>query len=75
MKLSDEFWDEWHAWWIGFAEGATYFRKHKPMPLEYNNPLKKEWHHYMMGRPAGCIFITIMIIGGIIGLLKLGGLI
>ena len=66
---------EIHAFEIGFAEGATFFKRCRPMPEAYDNPLESEWHYYTMGRPIGVYVSTFVLIVGIILSLKLGGVI
>jgi len=66
---------EWHAFWIGFGDGASFFTRKDPPPSEYDNPLKREWHYYMIGRPLGMWVSSFIIIGLIIWLLRLGGII
>ena len=66
--------NERHAFWIGWGEGATFFIKVRPMPNGYENPMEKEWHYYVIGRPIG-LFTSVAVVGGIlIGLLLLGGI-
>jgi len=57
MKLT---WKEWHAFVIGFGQAIWFWRK-LPMPLEYENPLEKEYHYYIAGGTAA-IFTIIGII-------------
>jgi len=67
--------NERHAFLIGFAEGAMFFRKGMQMPVNYENPLEDEWHYYTIGRPIGLWVSTFVLLGGIFIILKLGGLI
>lgn len=67
--------EEKHAFVIGFAEGATFFIKCKPMPVGYENPLEGEWHYYVISRAFGLWVSTFVLLGGVFALLKLGGLI
>ena len=59
--------DELHALLIGAVETFCPWTPRHPMSLEYNSPLKLEYHYYLAGRAAG--FITLLLI--LIALAKL----
>jgi hypothetical protein len=59
--------DELHAFIIGAAETLCPWKPRHPMSLEYDSPLKLEYHYYLAGRAAG--FITLLLI--LIALAKL----
>jgi len=54
-------WDEWHAFIIGFGHAIWIWRK-LPMPMEYDNPLEKEYHYYIAGGTTAIIIIIGIII-------------
>ena len=61
--------DEWHAFVIGWSEVACPWPMRYKMPMDYENPLKYEFHYYLFGRVVG--FITLLGIG--VGIYKLIG--
>lgn len=67
MKQSQFTTDELHAFVIGAAETFCPWKPRHPMSLEYNSPLKGEYHYYLVGRGTG--FITLLVI--LIALAKL----
>ena len=53
-KDLDEIAKEHHSFWLGWCEVICFGKKPiHPMPMEYPNPLKNEWHYYRLGMAAG----------------------
>jgi len=57
--------DEWHAFVIGFS-CALWCWKKLPMPMDYHNPLSKEYHYYAAGGGVAVALIIAAIIYTII---------
>jgi len=54
--------DELHAFVIGAAETFCPWKPRHPMSMDYNNPLKEEYHYYLIGRAAGFIALLCVIL-------------
>ena len=47
---------EWHSFWIGWAEMATFgIRPQVPINEYALGEMSKEWHYYNIGRAAGVV--------------------
>ncbi len=53
-KSINEVISEWHSFWIGFAEGFTFFIKPiVPKNAQVFEEMEDEWHWYGIGRALG----------------------